>query len=256
MLECCVDQTDKEVVVVTGGANGIGRAYSLALANEGYRVAVADIADPAEVVEEIDSGGGEAFAVRVDVAEPESTSRMAAAVAERWGRIDGLINNAAYFTAIRKAPFHELTVEEWDRAHEVNVRGTWLCCKAVFPHMRERGYGKIINTSSMVVPTAVPDFLHYVSSKSSIIGLTRALAREVGPYGIAVNTVSPCYVPHDPSYVAKQDDAMGDLIVSQRIFQREMTQHDLVGTMLYLIGHGSDFVTGQNLYVNGGRAFT
>lgn len=251
-----MDRTDKEVVIVTGGANGIGRTYSLALAEQGYRVAVADIADPAKVVEEIEDGGGEAAPVRVDVMAEESTSRMADVVAERWGRIDGLINNAAYFTAIRKTPFDELTVDEWDRAHQVNVRGTWLCCKAVYPYMRERGYGKIVNTSSMVVPTAVPNFLHYVSSKSAIIGLTRALAREVGRYGIAVNTISPCYIPHDPSYVAKQDDAMGDLIVSQRILQREMTPDDLVGTVFYLIGHGSDFVTGQNLYVNGGRAFT
>lgn len=249
-------QADREVVVVTGGAKGLGCVYSHALASRGYRVAVADIADPAEVVDAINDKGGEAIPVHVDVAAAESTSQMAEAVAAQWGRIDGLVNNAAYFTAIRKAPFDQLTVDEWDRAHEVNVRGTWLCCKAVFPYMRDRGYGKIVNTSSMVVPTAVPDFLHYVSSKSAIIGFTRALAREVGQYGIAVNTISPCYVPHDSSYVAKQDDAMGDMIISQRIFQREMTRDDLVGTILYLIGHGSDFVTGQNLYVNGGRAFT
>lgn len=249
-------QTEKEVIIVTGGAKGIGRTYSLALAERGYRVAVADIADPGDVVEEINDGGGEAFGVRVDVGTPESTSHMADVVAEQWGRIDGLINNAAYFTAVRKAPFDELTVDEWDRAYQVNVRGTWLCCKAVFPHMRDRGYGKIINTSSMVVPTAVPHFLHYVASKSAIIGFTRALAREVGPHGIAVNTISPCYVPHDASYVAKQDDDMGGAIVAERIFQREMTQDDLIGTVLYLLGHGSDFVTGQNLYVNGGRAFT
>lgn len=251
-----MDQSEKEVVIVTGGARGIGRTYSRALARQGYRVAVADIADPGDTVEEIREAGGEALPVRVDVAASESTTHMAEVVAEKWGRIDGLINNAAYFTTIRKAPFDELTVEEWDRAYQVNVRGTWLCCKAVFPFMKERRYGKIVNTSSMVVPTAVPNFLHYVSSKSSIIGFTRALAREVGHYGITVNTLSPCYVPHDPTYVAKQDDGMGALIVSQRILQREMTQDDLVGTVLYLLGHGSDFVTGQNLYVNGGRAFT
>lgn len=251
-----MDQSANEVVIVTGGARGIGRTYSLALAKEGYRVAVADIADPGDTVEQINQTGGEALSVRVDVAAPESTTRMAEVVADKWGRIDGLINNAAYFTAIRKAPFEELTVDEWDRAYEVNVRGTWLCCKAVFPYMKQRGYGKIINTASMVVPTAVPYFLHYVSSKSSIIGFTRALAREVGQHGITVNTLSPCYIPHDASYVAKQEDDMGQLIVGQRILQREMKQDDLIGTVLYLLGHGSDFVTGQNLYVNGGRAFT
>ncbi len=255
-LENALNKPNGEVVIVTGGAKGIGRTYSHALAAAGYRVAIADIADPSDTVTEILDNGGEALAVDVDVASPESAEAMAGQVAERWGRIDGLINNAAYFTAVRKAPFDELTAEEWEKAFRVNVLGTWLCCKAVFPVMREQGYGKIINTSSMVVPTAMPMFLHYVASKSAIVGLTRSLAHEVAQYGIAVNTISPCYVPHDASYVARQDDAMGAAIINERAFKREMTQHDLVGTMLYLIGHGSDFVTGQNLFVNGGRAFT
>ena len=247
---------DDEVVLVTGGAKGIGRTYALGLADAGYRVAVADIADASQTVGEVTARGGEALAVRVDVTSQESTEAMASAVVEKWGRIDGLINNAAYFTAIHKAPFDELTVEEWDKAYRVNVLGTWLCARAVYPTMKEQGHGKIINTSSMVVPTAVPMFLHYVASKSAIVGMTRSLAHEVGKDGIAVNTISPCYVPHDDSYIAKQDDAMGAAIVNQRAFKREMQPDDLVGTVLYLLGHGSDFVTGQNLYVNGGRAFT
>lgn len=251
-----MNAASEEVVVVTGGARGLGKTYCIALGVAGYRVAVADIADPSAVVNEIKDAGGQAISVRVDVTDPDSTDRLADRVATEWGRIDGLINNAAHFTAIEKSPFDELTVGEWDRAFQVNVRGTWLCCRSVFPYMRQRGYGKIVNTSSMVVPTAVPYFLHYVASKSAITGLTRALAREVGQHGIAVNTISPCYVPHDPFYVAKQDAQMGEGIIKERCLQREMTPDDLVGTMLYLIGHGSDFVSGQNLYVNGGRAFT
>lgn len=244
------------VVIVTGGAKGIGREYCLALARHGYRVAVADIADAGPVVDEITAAGGTAIAVRVDVANGAATANMAATVVSEWGRIDGLVNNAAYFTAIKKTPFNELTVEDWDLAHRVNVVGTWLCCRAVFPHMRDQGYGKIINTSSMTVPTGVPGFLHYVSSKAAIIGLTRALAREVGQFGIAVNTISPCYIPHDESYASRQSPEMGPAIVSERTFQREMSPRDLVGSLLYLIGPGSDFVTGQNLYVNGGRVFS
>ncbi|GGQ26586.1 3-oxoacyl-ACP reductase [Actinomadura coerulea] len=245
-----------EVVIVTGGAKGIGLAYCEALGRAGYRVAVADITDPGQVVALINDAGGEAMAVEVDVTDEAATYRMAEAVAERWGRIDGLVNNAGYFSAIEKTPFDQLDVDEWDLVFQVNVRGTWLCCRSVFPYMRDRGYGKIINTSSMTVATAVPHFLHYVASKSAIVGLTRALAREAGAYGIAVNTISPCYVPHDPAYTSRQDAAMGETIIRERCLQREMTQDDLVGTVLYLIGHGSDFVTGQNLYVNGGRAFT
>lgn len=122
--------------------------------------------------------------------------------------------------------------------------------------MRERGYGKIVNTSSMTVPSGIPGFLHYVASKAAIVGLTRSLARELGEWNIAVNTISPDYVPHDEGYRSRQPEGMGDAIVQQRAFKREQVPEDMVGTILYLVGRGSDFVTGQNLYVNGGRLFT
>lgn len=246
---------NEEVVIVTGGANGIGRVYSRALAAKGYRVVVADLAETGPTVNEINESGGQALGVTLDVSSEELTYAMARRVTDEWNRIDVLINNAAYFSEITKTPFMELTVEQWRKAMDVNVIGTWLCAKAVVPIMRKRGYGKIINTSSMTVPTGVPGFLHYVASKSAIIGLTNSLAREVGEYGISVNTISPCYVPHNVDYVAKQDSAMGEAIIRERIIRREMTPDDMVGTILYLTGHGSDFVTGQNFYVNGGRVF-
>ena len=246
---------NEEVVIVTGAAKGIGRVYARALAAAGYRLVIADLADTSSAVGEIKKSGGQALGVALDVASEESTCAMVSRVMDEWNRIDVLINNAAYFTDITKTPFMELTVEQWRKALDVNVIGTWLCAKAVVPVMRERGYGKIINTSSMTVPTGVPGFLHYVASKSAIIGLTNSLAREVGGHGICVNTISPCYVPHNSDYVAKQDDAMGAAIIQERVIRREMTPDDLVGTILYLTGHGSDFVTGQNFYVNGGRVF-
>jgi 3-oxoacyl-[acyl-carrier protein] reductase len=244
-----------ETVIVTGGARGLGRAYALALARDGYAVVVADAADAGDVVAEIEAAGGTAASVRVDVSDEAQTEAMAAATLERFGRIDALVNNAAYFTQIRKKPFDELTVEEWDHAFAVNVRGTWLCCRAVVPPMKRQRAGKIVNTSSMTVPSGVPGFLHYVATKAAIVGLTRALARELGDWNIAVNTISPDYVPHDPEYTGRQPE-MAALIAQQRCFKRDETAADLVGTILYLVGHGSDFVTGQNLYVNGGRLFT
>jgi 3-oxoacyl-[acyl-carrier protein] reductase len=247
--------SNEEVVIVTGGANGIGRVYALALAAQGYRVVVADLADTAATVGEITKSGGQALGVTLDVSSEESATAMAERVADEWKRIDVLINNAAYFSELKKSPATDLTVELWRKVLDVNVIGTWLCAKAVIPVMRKRRYGKIINTSSMTVSTGVPGFLHYVASKSAIIGLTNALAREVGDDGILVNTISPCYVPHNSDYVAKQDGKMGAAIVQERILRREMTPEDLVGTILYLVGHGSDFVTGQNFYVNGGRVF-
>lgn len=243
------------VAIVTGGAKGLGRAYALALAADGWSVAVADVLDPEPVVAEIRAAGGNAVAALTDVSDEESTGALAATALESFGRVDALVNNAAIFASIEKKPWDELTVEEWDRMFAVNVRGTWLCCKAVAPAMKEAGGGRIVNVSSMTVPGGVPLFLHYVSSKAAIVGLTRALARELGEWGICVNAIAPDYVPHDPEYTAQQPE-MAEIISRQRCFRRDMTAEDLVGTLRYLVGPGSEFVTGQTLYVNGGRLFS
>lgn len=243
------------VAIVTGAAKGLGRAYALALAEEGWSVVAADVLDVKPVVEEIGAAGGSALAVPVDVSDERSTVTLAAAALERFGQIDALVNNAAIFTSIEKKPFDELTVEEWDRMFAVNVRGTWLCCKAVTPAMKDARAGRIVNVSSMTVPGGIPLFLHYVASKAAIVGLTRALARELGDWGISVNTIAPDYVPHDAAYTAQQPE-MAAALARQRCFQRDMTADDLVGTLLHLVGPGSAFVTGQTLYVNGGRLFS
>jgi 3-oxoacyl-[acyl-carrier protein] reductase len=250
-----IDRSMSGVAIVTGAAKGLGRAYALALAADGWSVVAADVLDLGAVTEEIDAAGGTAHAVATDVSDEASTEALAAEALERFGRIDALVNNAAIFTSIEKKPFHELTVDEWDRMFAVNVRGTWLCCKAVAPAMKDARAGRIVNVSSMTVPGGIPLFLHYVSSKAAIVGLTRALARELGDWGIAVNAIAPDYVPHDPDYAAQQPE-MAAALARQRCFQRDMTADDLVGTILYLVGPGAAFVTGQTLYVNGGRLFS
>ncbi len=234
----------REVAIVTGGARGLGLAYVEGLRRTGFDVVVADL---------LETDAGDLF-IRTDVADLAATEALAAAVVERFGRIDVLINNAGYFTQIVKKPFEELTVAEWDHAFAVNVRGTWLCCRAVAPTMKAQRSGKIVNTSSMTVPSGIPGFLHYVASKSAIVGLTRALARELGEWGISVNTISPDYVPHDAEYAGRQPE-MSAFIANQRAFKRDQVPDDLVGTILFLAGHGSDFVTGQDIWVNGGRLF-
>ncbi len=243
-----------EVVIVTGGAGGLGRVYCRGLAAAGYAVVVADLGDATDVVAELERAGGQALAVRVDVSDDASTRDLAQTVLAAFGRIDGLVNNAAHYTAIVKTGFEELSVEEWDRCFAVNVRGAWLCSRAVAPTMRSQGSGKIVNVSSMTVPTAPPGFAHYIASKAAIVGLTRALARELGPDGICVNTLTPDYVAFDRDYDRRQPE-MRNALAAQRIFAREAQPDDLVGTLLYLLGHGSDFVTGQDVWVNGGRAF-
>jgi 3-oxoacyl-[acyl-carrier protein] reductase len=179
---------------------------------------------------------------------------MAQAALERFGRIDALVNNAAYYTSIVKKPFEEIEDDEWEKVFAVNVRGTWLASRAVAPAMKKAGRGKIVNVSSMTVPTAPPGFAHYISSKAAIVGLTRALARELGPHGICVNTLTPDYIAFDRDYDNRQPD-MAPVLAAQRVFAREQKPEDMVGTLLYLVGSGSDFVTGQNVWVNGGRAF-
>jgi 3-oxoacyl-[acyl-carrier protein] reductase len=249
-----MEPTPRDVVIVTGGAKGIGLAYVRGLAAAGYRVVVADLNDPSAVVEELSRDGADVLGVQVDVADEAATQAMADRVLERYGRVDALVNNAGYFTAIVKQDFDAISLEEWELAYRVNATGTWLCTKAVVPAMRRQGRGKIINTSSMTVPSGVPGFLHYVASKGAVVAMTRALARELGPSGITVNTISPDYIPHDESYAGRQPE-MADFISSQRCLRRDQVPEDMVGTLLYLVGRGSDFVTGQDHWVNGGRLF-
>lgn len=246
---------DVGVAIVTGAAKGLGRAYALALAADGWSVVAADVLDLGPVVGEIVAAGGSVQAVPTDVSDERATQELAAATLERFGRVDVLVNNAAIFTSIEKKPFDALTVEEWDRMFAVNVRGTWLCCKAVAPAMKDARAGRIVNVSSMTVPGGIPLFLHYVASKAAIVGLTRALARELGEWDICVNAIAPDYVPHDADYAAQQPE-MAAALARQRCFQRDMAPDDLVGTLRYLVGPGSAFVTGQTLYVNGGRLFS
>ena len=232
------------VVVVTGSASGLGRTYCRALSDAGWTVVGADLRETDNV----------ALSVVTDVSDRRQTERLAEEALERFGRIDALVNNAAYYTPIVKRPFEEIDDEEWSKVFDVNVRGAWLCARAVAPAMRSRRYGKIVNVSSMTVPTAPPGFAHYVASKAAIVGLTRALARELGEDGICVNTLTPDYIAFDRDYDNRQLE-MADALAAQRIFARTQAPEDMIGALLFLLGPGSDFVTGQNIWVNGGRAF-
>ena len=244
------------VAIVTGGSPGIGAAYCRGFAAEGAAVAAADVADASEVVHGITKAGGTAIAVSVDVTDRASTERMAEEVSAEFGRIDTLVNNAAYYTAVKQSPFEDIQVEEWDLAFAVNVRGPWLCARAVSPYMRRQRFGRIINISSMTVHDGTPNFLHYVTTKAAVIGLTRAMAREMGGDNITVNTVTPDYIPHDRSYAATQPEWLEEWIVNRRCLKREEVPEDVVGVVLFLAGPGADFITGQSIAVNGGSAFT
>ena len=244
---------DGKVVVITGGARGIGRAYALGVAAEGAGVVIADLLDGSPVVEELAGSGSEALSVTTDVSDEASTVAMAEAAIDRFGRIDVLINNAAMFSETTRGPFTDLTVAEWDRTFEVNVRGVWLCTKAVYPHMSAQGSGKIINIASNTCYKGTLGFPHYVASKSALLGLTRCLANELGPEGITVNTVSPDLIPNPD--LRPTDSTSDPFVVSGRAIRRTQVADDMVGTIIYLSSAASDFVTGQSLLVNGGAFF-
>lgn len=244
---------DDRAIIVTGGAGDLGRAYCLGLAAEGAGVVVADLSDPAPVVADVTAAGGTAIGVTVDVADPASVDRMVETTLETFGRVDGLINNAALFKTVTVGAFEDIPIEEWDDVMAVNVRGPWLCSRAVIAPMRAAGSGRIINISSNTAWKGVPGFLHYVTSKSAMIGFTRALAREVGGSGITVNTVAPDYIPDD--FLLGAHPGHNDAVVAQRSMPRTQTPDDMVGTIVFLCGAGAAFITGQSLLVNGGSHF-
>ncbi len=239
-----------KVVIVTGAARNIGQVYATGLAKEGSRIVAADIRDCEETVERIKAAGGEAAGVHVDVSNEEATRNMARTAHERYGRIDGIVNNAALFHDIELKPFYEIAEEEWDRLMAINLKGVFHCCKAVFPYMKEQGHGRIINIASNTVHKGTENFLHYVTSKAGVIGLTRALARECGPYGINVNAVSPDYIPHERD--ARERPQHDEMIRRGRIIQRTEVPADMLGSLIFFLSADSDFITAQSLLINGG----
>ena len=245
---------DGRVALVTGAGKGLGKAFCLRLAEEGADIVAVTRADTEgleKTAKEVRSLGREVLAAKVDVSREEDTLSMAAQALERFGRIDVLVNNAAYYYGVARKAFTEISLEEWDRMMAVNVKGPWLCTRAVFPNMKERGKGKIINLASEVFFTGSQGFAHYVSSKGGVIGLTRALAIELGPYGICVNAVAPGYTDTEASRtiadVSKYD-------TSRTPLKRLERPEDVVGIVAFLASDESDFITGQTVLVDGGRA--
>jgi NAD(P)-dependent dehydrogenase (short-subunit alcohol dehydrogenase family) len=245
------------VAIVTGGARGLGKAYVLRLLEEGAKVVIADILEPKWVNQTvIERKGGDILVLHTDVSEEESTKQMAQKTIEHFEKIDILINNAAMSADVKTKPFYEISVQEWDKVMQVNLRGTFLCCKAVFPQMKKQGKGKIINISSGTFFEGGPRFIHYISSKGGIVAFTRALARELGDYGICVNAIAPGYTVTEVNkgkYIS--DGNLATAFVKRRCFKRDEVSADLMGAILFLSSEESDFITGQTIVVDGGSVF-
>jgi NAD(P)-dependent dehydrogenase (short-subunit alcohol dehydrogenase family) len=243
---------DGKVAIVTGGAQGIGRAIAAGLASEGARIVIADLRGAEEAAAAYEGGIG--FAV--DVADEDAVRRMVDQTFERCGTIDVLVNNAGLYASLAMRPFTEIPLEEWRQVMDVNVASMFLTCRAVVPVMRERGGGTIVNISSGTPFRGVPYLLHYVTSKGAIVAFTRALAKELGKDGVRVNCVAPGFTMSDgvkehPEVI----EALRDVSVAARTIQRDQVPEDVVGAVVYLAGPSSTFVTGQTIVIDGGQTF-
>ncbi|HEY7540262.1 MAG TPA: 3-oxoacyl-ACP reductase family protein [Methylomirabilota bacterium] len=240
-----------KVVIVTGGSKGIGRAYCLGVAAEGARVVVADVADPKSAVEEVEARGAQALGVACDVAREEDTVRLATETLARFGRIDVLVNNAALYGTLKRRPFMEIPIDEWDRVMAVNLRGLFLCSRAVFPAMKAQGAGVIVNIASGTFFKGVPHYIHYTTSKGGVVGFTRSLARELGDFGIRVNALAPGFTLSGENEKNMPDEGKA-ANVRMRMLKRAEVPEDLVGTLIFLASDDSRFITGQTIVVDGG----
>jgi NAD(P)-dependent dehydrogenase (short-subunit alcohol dehydrogenase family) len=247
-----MSRIDGKVVIVTGGARGLGRRYCEALVDEGARVVVADRnLDQAEGVAALmnrDRGMTRALAVGADVTSERDVKRMAETTLEAFQKIDVLINNAGSYP---HAPFESISYDDWRRVVSVNLDSVFLCSRAVLDQMKSQGFGKIINVATNLVWTGLAGMVHYVAAKAGVVGFTRSLAREIGEYGIQVNAIAPGAVFGDMSLDERLQSVVDDIVHFQCV-KRVQGADDLVGTILFLTSSDSDFISGQVLTVDGG----
>src|SRR5512146_2577428 len=254
-----IDGLKDKVVIVTGGAHGIGKSYCHGFSDAGASVLIADIdfAAAEKLAADIENKkNGQALAVHTDVSNEAATKEMAARTVDRFGRIDVLINNAAVFSVVpmNRGRIETIDPEEWDRLMAVNLRGLFFCCRAVLPTMRKQKSGKIVNIASGTVFAGASGRIHYVTSKAATIGFTRTLAREVGDDNINVNVLAPGNTlseenPNEEAVRFRQAS------IGVRALKRLQVPQDAVGAMLFLASPLSDFITGQTINVDGGISF-
>ena len=243
---------DRKVAVVTGAAQGIGRAIADGLAAAGARIVVADLRGAEEAAQAFDGGVG----ITADVSREDDVQRLVDEAVAECGGVDILVNNAGLYASLEMRSFDQIPLEEWRQVMDVNVASMFLTCRAAVPVMRARGGGRIVNISSGTVFRGVPFLLHYVTSKGAIVAFTRALAKELGKDKVLVNCVAPGFtmsagVEAHPEVIEK----LRDVSVAARTLQRDQLPEDVVGAVVYFCGPGADFVTGQTIVIDGGQTF-
>jgi 3-oxoacyl-[acyl-carrier protein] reductase len=241
------------VVIITGAGQGIGRAFAKAFALAGAKVVIAERNEKtaAAVAGEILATNGQALAVTTDVADEASIKEMTQLVEDEFGRIDVLINNAGIFSTLEMRPFDQIPLDEWERVLKVNLTGPFLCARAVLPAMRRAKWGRIINIASGAVRLGRPNYLHYIATKSALMGMSLSMARELGPDNITVNAILPgaTFTEIERKTVTPQQK---ERIVAMQCIPRAETPQDLVGAALFLASEASAFITGQSINLDGG----
>jgi NAD(P)-dependent dehydrogenase (short-subunit alcohol dehydrogenase family) len=258
MEPIAMGKLDGQTAIVTGGAHGLGRHFAAALAREAATVAILDIADCDRAAAEIAGADGTAcLGLTADVSDEASVKAAIAAILDRTGRIDVLVNNAAVFSTLPPVAFTDIEVTLWDKVMAVNLRGPFLMVKHAAPAMIAARRGKIVNVASGTAYKGMPLMLHYVASKGGVVAFTRALSRELGPHNVCVNTLAPGLTLSD-SILANRDHIAfaRDRVVASRAIQRDEYPEDLVGALIFLASADSDFVTGQTIAVDGGSINT
>lgn len=248
---------ENKVAIITGSARGMGRVFALRFAQEGAKLTVCDVLDCKPVAEEIKNAGGEALALKIDVSSEKDTAEMVKKTAERFGRIDILVNNAAVIGSIEtkdfRKPVEEIKAEDWDKILAVNIKGVFLASKAVIPYMKKQGGGKIINIASTVAFSAVPDFLHYSSSKGSVVTMTRGLAQALGEFNINVNAVAPGLVMTEAMQATYSAEFYQGLVATKQLIHKKVEPEDVANAVLFMASSEADKITGQTLAVNAGE---
>ncbi len=246
-----------KVAIITGSARGMGRVFARRFAQEGAKLTICDILDCTQVAEEIKALGGETLALKVDVASEKDTAEMAKKTADRFGRIDILVNNAAIIGSIETKdflkPVEEIKSEDWDRILAVNIKGVFLCCKAVMPYMKKQGEGKIVNMASTTAFTGLPHFLHYSTSKGGVVTMTRGLAATLGEFNINVNAVAPNLVMTEAMQATYSQEFYQELVATAQLIHKSVRPEDVANAVLFLASDEADKITGQILSVNAGE---
>jgi NAD(P)-dependent dehydrogenase (short-subunit alcohol dehydrogenase family) len=245
-----------KVAVISGAANGLGQAFAKRLAEDGVHIAVVDIADASATAKMVEAAGRKCVAIKCDVSSPQPVNAMAAEVHKAFGRADIVINTAGVFPQI---DLDKLTFENWKRVLATNLDGTFLVSMAFIPGMRRRGWGRIVNLSSSTLGSVVTGFVPYMASKAGIVGFTRAMATELGPFGVTVNAIQPGLTKtpgamgRPPRAGFKTMDEEFAAVAQMQAIKRPEVPEDLVGAVSFLTSDDAAFITGQTLNVDGGR---